>query len=99
MVGEDQAEVITQRAGERGRLRNVERIREARIEEDGRSAASRVLEVGADAVVGIGRVRRGALLQFSRTTGSGAPSDSQVDAKICQVVGVSGTVPRAVRSR
>ena len=56
MVGEDQAEVNAQRAREPRRFRNVERICEARVEEDGRRAASRVLEVGSYAVEGIRRV-------------------------------------------
>ena len=50
VIGENQAKVVTQRPGKCRRFRNLERIREARIEEDGRSAASCVLEIRADAI-------------------------------------------------
>jgi hypothetical protein len=40
MVGEDEAKIGAQRLGEPGRLRNLERIGEARVEEDRRAAAS-----------------------------------------------------------
>ena len=39
------------------RLRDIQRIREAGVEEDGRARASRVLEVCADAIIGVRRVR------------------------------------------
>ena len=40
VIGENQAKVVTQRPGKCRRFRNLERIREARVEEDRRSAAS-----------------------------------------------------------
>ena len=58
MIGEDQPELADQCSSETRRLRNLQRISEARIEEDGWAIASRVLEVGADAVPGIRRVRQ-----------------------------------------
>ena len=59
MIREDQAELAAQRSSESRRLRNLQRIREAGVEEDRRSRASRVLEVGVDAVPGVCRVRHG----------------------------------------
>ena len=58
MIGEDQTELADQCSSETRRLRNLQRISEAGIEEDGRALASRVLEVGADTVPGIRRVRQ-----------------------------------------
>jgi len=58
MIGEDQPELADQCSSETRRLRNLQRISEARVEEDGWALASRVLEVGADAVPGVRRVRQ-----------------------------------------
>jgi hypothetical protein len=58
VIGEDQPELADQCASETRRLRNFQRISEARVEEDGWAFASRVLEVRADAVPRICRVRQ-----------------------------------------
>src|SRR6266540_2551289 len=58
VVGEDHPELATQRSGEARRLRDLERIREARVEEDGRACASCVLEERADGIYGVRRVRQ-----------------------------------------
>jgi hypothetical protein len=58
VIGEDQPELADQCSSETRRLRNLQRISEAGVEEDGWAFASRVLEVGADAVPGIRRVRQ-----------------------------------------
>jgi hypothetical protein len=63
MIREDQAELAAQRLSEARGLRNLEGIREAGVEENGRARTSRVLEVGADAVRGVRRVRQA--LSFS----------------------------------
>lgn len=56
MIGEDQPELADQCSSEARRLGNLQRIGEAGVEEDGWAFASRVFEVGADAVPGIRRV-------------------------------------------
>jgi hypothetical protein len=58
MIREDQPELAGHRSSEARRLRDLQRIREAGIEENGRARASRVLEVAADAVRGVRRVRQ-----------------------------------------
>ena len=58
MIGKDQPELADQCSSETRRLRNFQRISEARVEEDGWAFASRVLEVGVDAVPGICRMRQ-----------------------------------------
>jgi hypothetical protein len=58
MIPEDQAELAAQRSSEARRLRDLQRIREAGVEQDGRASASRVLEVRTDAVAGVRRVRQ-----------------------------------------
>jgi hypothetical protein len=50
VIREDQAELSAQLPSEARCLRNFERVREARVEEDSRSIAARVLEIGADAI-------------------------------------------------
>ena len=61
VICEDQPKPGAQRLGKPRRLRNLQRIGEAGVEEDGRADAARVLEVRADAVHGVRRVRHGAL--------------------------------------
>ena len=66
VIGEDQAKLITQRLRKSRRFRNLERIREARVEEDGRSAASRVLEIDTDTIQRVRGVGRSALPRGGR---------------------------------
>jgi hypothetical protein len=82
VIREDQAEVVSQRAGECRRFRNLERIREARVEENGRSGASRVLEIRSDAIKAIRRVGRSLLLPFERF-----PTFSLVACRSARTVG------------
>ncbi|HSC27330.1 MAG TPA: hypothetical protein VLD67_08655 [Vicinamibacterales bacterium] len=63
VIGEDQPELAAQCSGEAGRLRNLQRIREAAVKEDWRARASRVLEVRADAIQRIRRVGHRAVLR------------------------------------
>lgn len=63
MIGEDQPELADQCSSETRRRRNLQRISEAGVEEDGRALASRVLEIGTDAVPGVRRVRQALLLR------------------------------------
>jgi hypothetical protein len=77
VIGEDQAKLAAQRPGECRRFGNLERIRESRVEKEGRRITSFVLEIGADAVERIRRVGRGALLRGGRlstyTAGGSVP--------------------------
>src|SRR5262245_53572054 len=67
VVGEDQPKLAAQCSGEARRLRNLQRIREAGVEEDGWTRTLRVLEVGTDAVRGVRRVRQSSL-SFAAST-------------------------------
>src|SRR5918996_1120534 len=57
VIGEDQAELAAQGPREARGCRNLQWVSEAGVEENRRGRASRVLEVGADAVHGVRRVR------------------------------------------
>jgi hypothetical protein len=56
VIREDQAELLAQHPSEAGAFRNLERVCEARVEEDRWTAAARVLEIRADAIERIRRV-------------------------------------------
>ena len=97
VIGEDQPELAAQCSGEARRLRNLQRIREAGVEEDGWARTSRVLEVGADAVPGVRRVRQGSPfgrvlnLSVCRARGDGGLKRYSL---ILAHVGVSSLVPQ-----
>ena len=84
VIGEDQPELVAQRSREARRLRNLQGIGEPGVEEDGRAGTSRVLEVGADAIRGVRRLRQA--LSFLRCLSVYAADDRR-SAAVARPVG------------
>ena len=100
MIGEDQPELFAQRTGKARCLRDLERIGEPGVEENRQARASRVLEVGADAVLGVRRVRQA--LSFVRVLNlhvSGRTIDSTSWRSLTQAERARRRAPRRSRRR